>query len=527
MNRPVPALGAGAVSPLRDAPRAWLAPLLILLLALAVRAAAARGDLWLDEIWSWLAVRDRVHGIADVFLGIRHDNNHILNSLWIHALGLEVDGRWYRLPAVVTGSLAVLVAWLLMAPGGRVAQWLVALLMAPSFLLVNYASEARGYGVLMLCVLGSLWALECFDAASARGDAGRARTALATFWLAALLGVMAHASYGATLLSLALWFAVRLRRAPLSRATRWRRFALLFAVPMLFSAWLWAVTYLDATVGGGPLMSAWQAAAVACSLALGGPVDGTWVWPLAGVAMAALFTEAALAKRAGDDRALLWLVMLLVPAVPLAAGVHGQFIYPRFFLGEVLYLLLAPGAARRARLASRRRLAPGLLWRAGRDLARQPFRPCAAAARRPRSARRGGTIHVRPQPRAAHRGGERQRVSSWHHARLLHTSARARPEFSTVGRTAVAGAGAGVDPAAGRVTHVASGAGAARRRGPRLPARSVLSPCRPVGIQSRALPPPRGTRSVMRVRARAARSRTAAPAVAWRHHAPPVVPPTA
>ncbi|HNH49910.1 MAG TPA: c-type cytochrome, partial [Myxococcota bacterium] len=42
----------------------------------------------------------------------------------------------------------------------------------------------------------------------------------------------------------------------------------------------------------------------ACSLALGGPVDGTWVWPLAGVAMAALFTDAALAKRAGDDRAL-------------------------------------------------------------------------------------------------------------------------------------------------------------------------------------------------------------------------------
>lgn len=341
MNRPVPALGAGAVSTLRVAPRPWLAPLLILLLALVLRAAAARGDLWLDEIWSWLAVRDRVHGLADVFLGIRHDNNHILNSLWIHALGLEVDGRWYRLPAVVAGSLSVLVAWQLMAPAGRVAQWLVALLMAPSFLLVNYASEARGYGVLMLCVLVSLWALECFDAACARGDAGRARAALATFWLAAMLGMMAHASYGATLLSLALWFALRLWRAPLAQATRWRRFVLPFGVPMLFAAWLSAVTYLDATAGGGPLMNAWQAAAAACSLALGGPVDGMWVWPLAGLAMAALFTEAALARRAGDERALLWLVMLLVPAVPLAAGLHQQFIYPRFFLGEVLYLLLA------------------------------------------------------------------------------------------------------------------------------------------------------------------------------------------
>jgi hypothetical protein len=54
-----------------------------------------------------------------------------------------------------------------------------------------------------------------------------------------------------------------------------------------------------------------------------------------------LSLEIALLIRARDDHALLWLAMLVVPAVPLAAGVHNQYIYPRFFLGGALFLLLA------------------------------------------------------------------------------------------------------------------------------------------------------------------------------------------
>ncbi len=322
------------------APRAaGVITLLVFCLALALRAGAAAGDFWLDEIWSWMAVRDRVHNFGDVFFGIRHEANHLTNSLWIYALGVDVDWRWYRLPAVVAGSLAVLVARHLLARAGWCAQWLVTLLCVPSFLLVTYASEARGYGVLMLCALASLWLLEAH--ARARDDKFRRRFALLGFWLATMLGTLAHASFGATLLALAVWWALRLARDERSVGVRLAHFLWLFGPPLVVAAWLWLVNFRDVEIGGGPVMSAWQAAALAASLAVGGPAEGRWVWPLAGLVLVALAAEVVLLARARDARAWLWLLMLLVPALPLAAGVHNQYIYPRFFLGGVVFLLVA------------------------------------------------------------------------------------------------------------------------------------------------------------------------------------------
>ena len=163
--------------------------LAVLVVALGLRVAAA-GDFWLDEIWSWMAVRDHAHSVADVFFAVDHDNNHILNSLWIYLLGLDVDWRWYRLPAVLAGGLSVLVARRLLATAGVAAQWAVSLLFVPSFLLVNYASEARGYGVLMLCALASLWLLEAYQRALVDAHPARVRVALWSFWLVAMFGTL-------------------------------------------------------------------------------------------------------------------------------------------------------------------------------------------------------------------------------------------------------------------------------------------------------------------------------------------------
>ena len=314
---------------------------LVLGVALALRAWAAAGDFWLDEIWSWMAVRDQVHGTRDVFFAINHEANHILNSLWIHWLGVDVDWRWYRLPAVVAGSAAVLVARRLLVGAGTVAQAAVTLLCVPSLLLVNYSSEARGYGVMMLCAVTSLWLLEVFEQAAEDDRRGRRVTALMGFWVAAALGTLAHASYGATFVALALWAAVRVRRRAAGGSLRVVPYVCLFGPPTLFAAWVWVVNYLHVAIGGGPEMSAWQAAAEVCALALGGPSQGPWVWPLAALAMLALTLEIVVSARAGETRAGLWLAMLVVPAIPLAAGVHDHYVYPRFFLNPALFLLVA------------------------------------------------------------------------------------------------------------------------------------------------------------------------------------------
>ncbi len=53
--------------------------------SVAARFAASRGDLWLDEVWS-LQMLQEVDSAWQIVL-LNHDNNHILNSLVMYALG--------------------------------------------------------------------------------------------------------------------------------------------------------------------------------------------------------------------------------------------------------------------------------------------------------------------------------------------------------------------------------------------------------------------------------------------------------
>ena len=62
----------------------WV-PIAILSVGALLRFAAARGDLWLDEIWSIDIARE-----AGSLLGVlatRHDNNHPHNTIWLLAAG--------------------------------------------------------------------------------------------------------------------------------------------------------------------------------------------------------------------------------------------------------------------------------------------------------------------------------------------------------------------------------------------------------------------------------------------------------
>ena len=43
-----------------------------------VRVLAAQNDLWFDEVWTLELLRERVHSFGDVFINIKHSNNHHL-----------------------------------------------------------------------------------------------------------------------------------------------------------------------------------------------------------------------------------------------------------------------------------------------------------------------------------------------------------------------------------------------------------------------------------------------------------------
>jgi len=72
-----------------------------------LRIVAAKGDLWLDEIWT-LRLLEPINSLGDVFFKVHHDNNHFFNSAWIWLIGPGAPILLMRLPAILLGTLGFL-----------------------------------------------------------------------------------------------------------------------------------------------------------------------------------------------------------------------------------------------------------------------------------------------------------------------------------------------------------------------------------------------------------------------------------
>ena len=165
--------------------RLWLWLGAVTVLALALRIAGAQGALWLDEAWSAKLAHDAGTPLG-VFLSINHDNNHHLNSLWLQLVGPGAPAPLARALSIVTGTLAVPVAALVLAPRGPRAAVTAALLFAVSPILVTLGSEARGYAPMTLALLS---AVLMTDRRLRRGDAYRPARGLT---LAFVLGLLSQ-----------------------------------------------------------------------------------------------------------------------------------------------------------------------------------------------------------------------------------------------------------------------------------------------------------------------------------------------
>src|SRR5678815_3319816 len=80
----------------RVPPRAFaIAMGVVVLVGAVLRIWAARGELWLDEIWSFRVVH-LLSGPAGILTGLHHDNNHHLNSLYLYFLPETTHWMLYR-----------------------------------------------------------------------------------------------------------------------------------------------------------------------------------------------------------------------------------------------------------------------------------------------------------------------------------------------------------------------------------------------------------------------------------------------
>jgi hypothetical protein len=297
----------------------------------ALRLVAAQGDLWLDEIASIAAARELTSALG-VF-SLAQDNNHHLNTLWLYFVR-DVGGSLApRLLSIAAGTVAIALAALAFPARRPWARIVAALLVAISFPLVTYASEARGYAPMLCCGFAALVLLR-------RALAELGLVEAIAFGVVCVLGFLSHLSFAIFYVALLACSChiVATRRLGVARSARalWR----LHALPAAFLVVFYSVSLRDIAVLGAPPRSLATTLGEVAALALGWPLS-PWLLLSAAVVVAALFVVALVSEwRASSD---LWVfhlfAIVLVPALLLLLR-PPEFAYPRYFLAPLAALLL-------------------------------------------------------------------------------------------------------------------------------------------------------------------------------------------
>jgi uncharacterized membrane protein len=316
---------------------------ILIVLAGALRVLATHNDLWLDEIIS-LQIANAVKSPWQIFSGAHSDNNHYLNTLYLYLVRRQSDAQVYRHLSVVFGIGLVPAGYWLLARRSRAEAMILAGLLACSYPLIHFSSEARGYsGALLGSVLAYAALLRCLE----QGGWRQSLLMGLTYGLALVLAVLSHLTACLIWLPLAagsfLIFMGRPRR--IKSASLW------IAINALPAGVLTALYFLDLrylTPLGGPPMTPAHGLGRLLSLSLGWPArDAVTVWivllPLLGLTV----WQLAAMRKSGDSS---WNLLALIYVMPMVCMLflRPAFFSPRYFLVIVpfVYVSLAMLLAR-------------------------------------------------------------------------------------------------------------------------------------------------------------------------------------
>lgn len=305
------------------------------------RMLATRGELWLDELWSLLHVTP-IANPFEIFTKVKHDNNHLLNSLWmwICVQTGEPSSFNVRLPSLVCG-IALLIVLLKQTSSAaeRATNTLWLVLVACSYPVTLYCSEARGYSLVLLCaVIG----YRCLDSLLRNPEDD---TAIKVFGVAGVVGCLSHAIYVLFLAPALAWLFWRAGMSPLKHNSRnLIRYGML--PPVVTASILTLTFYTGMEIGGGPLLPYLEVAATTISVAFGGValssvnVDVTgWSLFFAITVVTVCALELVAWIRSGDPRAILVTLILTTPWIAVAV-LQPHFILPRYFIIQVVFAYL-------------------------------------------------------------------------------------------------------------------------------------------------------------------------------------------
>ncbi len=318
----------------------------LLLVGAALRIWAARGELWLDEIWSLLEFADTAKSPADIFT-FHHDNNHYLTTLWMYLLGPKREPWiWFRLPSLLTGIGTVALLPVAARRWGSLASVIATLVGALSLVLIQYASEARGYAPVGFFALAAFVALD-------RYLREPKSWALAAFIVSSVLGILSHLTMIEISLAAIVWSAVHCWRQPALRRTFLRQMLMLHLVPVLLIALLYQIDIRAMHIGGGEASGMAQVVAEAMALALGALKTPMAVAIVVAVIAAVIAAVAMFwLARDRDDVWVFYVMAIFVAPIVAVVTQRSTTLFERYFYVNILFyqLLLSFVLSRLAQL---------------------------------------------------------------------------------------------------------------------------------------------------------------------------------
>lgn len=305
----------------------------MIFLSAAAVIAAARGDLWLDEVTS-LSFAVNARSFPDIFTVFHHDNNHPLNTLFLYFAGSQRNLFVYRLLAVFSGIGSILlIGHMARRDWGRLEAFCSVVLAGTSYPLLLYFSEARGYAPAVFFGLAAYRILRVN-----LHDFGIFRLVL--FWSTSILGMLSHATFFMLTVSFIVWdLAYEIQNSGILRQKA-ARFIAHHSLPLAFFGWCYLFFLQNMVIDGGPVYSTWTVIGQTCSLLLGLP--DTAGFHKAGIVLVLAVTAAG-STSLYIRRDAVWIffpaIIVLAPALMLLVN-HPQHLYFRYFFVCFPFFLL-------------------------------------------------------------------------------------------------------------------------------------------------------------------------------------------
>ena len=291
-----------------------------------------------------------------IFSAVHSDNNHYLNTLYLYLVKGASYAPVYRYLSVLFGVVLVPAGYWMMERRSRVEALLFAGLLAWSYPLIHFSSEARGYsGALLGTVLACGALVRWMEKQS---NDKQAFLLGVGYGLGMVLGILSHLTAILIWAPLAAGSLILLlaRGGGVKAAVRWAAVNTLPAM-VLLALYFLDLRYLE-QLGGAPMtMAHGLGRLLALTMGWPGKDVASSLIVLVPLALICLLQVVEL-REAGDA---MWLLMMLIYAVPVVCILllKPAFFSPRYFLVVVPFVYV-PVAMMLERL-SKNRMAPATL----------------------------------------------------------------------------------------------------------------------------------------------------------------------